>query len=842
MKFQLFRYFQDKFKSSLVLRVWFAVGILLVTATFITLMLLQSLKAVQGNLHEVTSTHFQTLVDNSEISRRVLILISRIELLDQIDIQNNESLVRESVITDKLLQDIRTLSTGPEMSKPLVGFLADANRLVGSAISFSAILQEARDADRLLGRRLGNIERYMNKVFAVEYAQGKQDTQEKIWAIRSKQMNESWLLVGKYVASLNNRLNSDQVMEVVDMARQQLTIINKEVDLVNSSKYQYKVSVDSITDASFGYSRVLKKLYVNLLQHNNLKRSLLTSQNELLAAVKLYEKQARRATTKIQSSVDDLITGLLNKTLLVTFFMVCISLLLVTRFIHRHIRVPIKHIVNGIEKFEAEEAKQLVSLDRQDEWDTIEKSFNKMSLRLSESYQQIRSEQDKFNYLAYHDTLTGLGNRRSILQELDQIIIEAAQESREFAVMYMDLDQFKRINDSLGHSVGDGLLTEVARRLKLVLKDIGIAARLGGDEFLVLTPNTSTIDEAQAIAKSINDSLSEPYCLDGQNIFITNSIGICFYPKNGRDVETLIRNSDTALYQAKRSGRDCSQLYENQMTSHAHQLINQNSGIRNALEKEQFILYFQPKYNMKTEEIVGAEALIRWQHPDLGLLTPIKFLPIAEETGLIVDIDDWVFRTLCEQIVSWQEQGLFVDDMKFCCNFSGRQFSTSNLREKLVGVMEKTKAKPEWIEIEITEQDAMTNLTACAATMKNLLDEGLELAIDDFGTGYSSLNYLKHLPATTLKIDRSFVQDMCTNRTDLAIVQSIISLANNMEMRIIAEGIEEKNQADRLISMGCIHGQGYYYSHPLPASEFLALLQKKPPSMYARDLPKQSAF
>lgn len=842
MKFQLLSYFQNKFKASLVLRIWFAVGALLVTVTFISLVSLQSLKTVQGNLHEVTSTHFQTLIDNSEISRRVLVLISRIELLDKINLQNNESLVRESVTTDELLQDIRTLSTGPEMSEPLDRFLSDVNRLIGSAISLSAILHEAKEADHLLGRRLSNIDRYMNKVFALEYAQGKQDTQEKIWQARSKQLNESWLLVGKYVASLNNRLNSKQVTSIVDQTQQQLNTINNEVELINNSKYPYKIGVDSISDASFGYARVLKKLYVNLLQHSNLKNSLLTSQNELLTAVKSYEKQARHATKKIQVSVDGLITELLNKTLLVMLIVVSISLLLVARFIHLHIRVPIEHIIDGIEQFEAEEAKQLVSLGRQDEWDTIEKSFNKMSLRLNESYQQIRSEQDKFNYLAYHDTLTGLDNRRSILQKLNQLISEAAEENREFAIMYMDLDQFKRVNDSLGHSVGDGLLSEVARRLSLILKDIGLAARLGGDEFLVLTPNTSTIDEVLAIAKSINDSLSESYSLDGQNIFITNSIGICFYPKDGRDVETLIRNSDTALYQAKRSGRDCSKLYENQMTSHAHQLINQNSGIRNALEEEQFVLYFQPKYNMQTGDIVGAEALIRWQHPDLGILSPIKFLPIAEETGLITDIDDWVFRNLCEQIVSWQQQGLAVDDMKFCCNFSGRQFSTSHLREKLVDIMAQTKAKPGWIEIEITEQDAMTNLTACAATMKELLDEGLELAIDDFGTGYSSLNYLKHLPATTLKIDRSFVQDMCTNRTDLAIVQSIISLANNMDMRIIAEGIEEKNQADRLISMGCIHGQGYFYSHPLPASDFLDLLQNKSSIACIRDFPQQSAI
>jgi diguanylate cyclase (GGDEF)-like protein len=635
-------------------------------------------------------------------------------------------------------------------------------------------------------------------------------------------------LVGKYVASLNNRLNSEQVTLIVDQARQQLANINNEVYMIKNSMYQYKVGINIISDASFSYARVLKKLYLNLLQHANLKSSLLSSQNELLTAVKSYEKQARHAAAKIQISVDGLITELLNTTVLVMIIMVGISLLLVAHFIHLHIRVPIKHIINCIEKFEAEETKQLVSLGRQDEWDMIEKSFNKMSLRLNDSYQQIRSEQDKFNYLAYHDTLTGLDNRRSILQKLVQLISEAAKENREFAIMYMDLDQFKRVNDSLGHSIGDGLLTEVARCLSLILKDFGLAARLGGDEFLVLTPNISTVCEALAFTKTINDSLSESYNLDSQNIFITNSIGICFYPKDGNDVETLIRNSDTALYYAKRSGRDCSKLYENQMTSHAHQLISQNSGIRNALENEQFVLYFQPKYNMQTGDICGAEGLIRWQHPDLGILLPIKFLPVAEETGLITDIDDWVFRHLCEQIVSWQKQGLAVDDMRFCCNFSGRQFLTNKLREKLVGIRVQTKAKPGWIEIEITEQDAMTNLTACAATMKELLDEGLELAIDDFGTGYSSLNYLKHLPATTLKIDRSFVQDMCSNRTDLAIIQSIISLAHNMDMRIIAEGIEEKNQVDRLISMGCIHGQGYYFSQPLPAPDFLDLLQNKP--------------
>ena len=355
-----------------------------------------------------------------------------------------------------------------------------------------------------------------------------------------------------------------------------------------------------------------------------------------------------------QQSLEHNILNFGTLILLTAIFLATLGIYLVARFIRNHINSPMQNIINGIDMFEAGKPLQNIELNRIDEWSRIEKAFISMTQRLAQSYSKLHDEQKRFDFLAHHDPLTGLANRLLIQSQLDDLITDSRDTKKPFCVMYMDLDQFKRINDSLGHSVGDSLLKEVSRRLTNIIQENGMAARLGGDEFMVLLPDVSTSVQAETLAQEINISIAQPVALDEQEVFVTNSIGICFYPKDGNSTETLIRNADTALYQAKRAGRDCMRLYTDEMTSHAHQLINQNSAMRHALEKDEFLLLYQPKYNLLTGDVTGAEALIRWQHPDIGLLTPNRFLPIAEETGLITEIDDWVFEKVSQQIVSWQ--------------------------------------------------------------------------------------------------------------------------------------------------------------------------------------------
>lgn len=432
-----------------------------------------------------------------------------------------------------------------------------------------------------------------------------------------------------------------------------------------------------------------------------------------------------------------------------------------------------------------------------------------------EDITERQQAQETIEYQATHDLLTGLPNRmlfdRRLLQELQTV----RKRDTAIAVMFLDLDRFKTINDTLGHAVGDRLLKEVAERVRGCLREYDTFARWGGDEFTILLPQIEDIEESAAIAQRILDTLKPAFALEGHLLHISSSIGIALSPCDGEDEETLLRNADAALYRAKEYGRNNYQFYTPAMNSQASELLVLENQLHNALTRSEFVVYYQPQVNTTTGEINGMEALVRWQHPQLGLVAPDKFIPLAEETGLIVPIGEWVLWTACAQNKAWQDAGL--PPLRIAVNLSARQFQQPNLVEMVAKVLSQTQLAPQYLELEITESVAMQDREKTQEILKEFHQMGVHLSIDDFGTGYSSLAYLKQFPFNNLKIDKSFVRDLTTNPKDAGIVNAIVNLGMKFNFRIVAEGVETEAQKDLLQNLNCENMQGYLFSKPLSA-------------------------
>lgn len=426
---------------------------------------------------------------------------------------------------------------------------------------------------------------------------------------------------------------------------------------------------------------------------------------------------------------------------------------------------------------------------------------------------------------ANYDTLTQLPNRNLLSDRLEHALAHAHRQGRQVAILFLDLDRFKMINDSLGHRVGDTLLKAVADRLKGCLREDDTVARLGGDEFVIVLEDLASEDGATRVAQKVLASMDTPFSLEGQDFFINCSIGISLFPRDGEDMDALLKNADTALHRAKDQGRNQLQFYTSAMNAHFARRITMENGLRYALEGDQLRLYYQPQVALDTGRIVGVEALLRWQHPQMGLVMPGDFIPLAEETGLIVSIGAWALKTACAQARSWQEAGLHPVIMSV--NLSVRQFMQASLAKDLARLLQETGLNAEYLKLEITESLLMRDTDGAIPTLHALKTMGVGISIDDFGTGYSSLNYLKRFPITQLKIDRSFVQDITTDPGDAAITQSIIALGHSLGLSVIAEGVETREQMDFLKARHCDQMQGYYVSRPLPAQEMTALLQKR---------------
>ncbi|BAU66338.1 diguanylate cyclase/phosphodiesterase [Stanieria sp. NIES-3757] len=423
----------------------------------------------------------------------------------------------------------------------------------------------------------------------------------------------------------------------------------------------------------------------------------------------------------------------------------------------------------------------------------------------------------------FYDTLTDLPKRSILTNQLSEAITKAQQSSSSLAVMFVDLDRFKVINDTLGHSAGDRLIQQVGQRLKNCIKDNELIARWGGDEFTLLLPRINSQTDTSELATKILETLKPSFHLEDKPIHLTTSIGIAIYPEHGADAETLLKNADAALSQAKQQGRNNCQYYNPTINSQVNNLLIIDNLLHSALEQEEFILFYQPIVNVMTNQIVKMEALLRWQNRQLGFVSPQNFIPLAEENGTIVPIGEWVLKTACAQNKLWQEMGLLP--IKMSVNLSVRQFQQPNLVSTIINVLQQTQLAPSSLELEITESVTMRDVELAKTILKEFNEMGIALSLDDFGTGYSSLGYLKQFPFHTLKIDRSFIKDLTASSQDLAIVNAIIALGKGLNLTVVAEGVETEEIKNLLKNMGCEYIQGYFFSKPVSAAEATQLLK-----------------
>jgi diguanylate cyclase (GGDEF)-like protein len=429
----------------------------------------------------------------------------------------------------------------------------------------------------------------------------------------------------------------------------------------------------------------------------------------------------------------------------------------------------------------------------------------------------------RMTHSAEHDIVTNLPNRLLLNDRISQSITFARRRNKSLAVVFLDLDHFKNINDSLGHAVGDKLLQSVSKRLLASVRGSDTVSRQGGDEFAILLSEISHPEDAATSAKKILLSLNAPHSVAGQDLHVDGSIGISIYPGDGEDAETLIKNADTAMYHAKENGRNNFQFFKADMNLKAVERQTLEGSLRGALEREEFVLHYQPKVNLDTGEITGVEALIRWRHPDRGLLPPTQFVPIAEDCGLILPIGRWVLREACRQARGWQEAGLpFI---RISVNVSAAEFRATTFLAEVSATLKETGLEARYLDLELTESALMLRAESSAAILHSLKAMGVHLAVDDFGTGYSSLSYLQRFPIDILKIDKSFVHQITGDLDDSPIVGAIINMGKSLKQRVIAEGVETEQQLAFLQGQHCLEGQGYLFSQPLPAAQFAHLLQ-----------------
>jgi diguanylate cyclase (GGDEF)-like protein/PAS domain S-box-containing protein len=426
------------------------------------------------------------------------------------------------------------------------------------------------------------------------------------------------------------------------------------------------------------------------------------------------------------------------------------------------------------------------------------------------------------SYLAQHDSLTDLPNRALLNDRLTEAMSLARRHQRRLAVLFLDVDRFKHINDSLGHMIGDRLLRSIAQRLLRCVRASDTVSRQGGDEFVILLSEVAHAQDAAVCADKILEVVRSPHRIEQHDLHVTASVGIVTYPDDGTDADTLMKHADFAMYQAKEHGRDNRQFFKRDLNIRAVERQSLESGLRHALEREEFMLHYQPKLNLETGAIVGVEALIRWLHPERGLVSPTDFIPIAEESGLIVPIGRWVLAEACRQAQAWQDMGLAP--IRVGINISAVELRANDFVEFVNMVLATTRLESRILELELTETFLMQDSTSTSAVLHALKDIGLHLALDDFGTGYSSLNHLKRFPIDTLKIDRSFVHGITTNSDDASIVGAVISMGSHLHMRVIAEGVETEEQLEFLRDHKCPFGQGYYFSRPVAAEECTQLL------------------
>ncbi len=445
--------------------------------------------------------------------------------------------------------------------------------------------------------------------------------------------------------------------------------------------------------------------------------------------------------------------------------------------------------------------------------------------RLQIAHHRRLESEEEARYLAEYDTLTRLPNRRSLENRLQQSIAQAQRTKQQLAILLIDLDRFKVINDALGHQAGDLLLKAVAERLQESVRKGETLSRHGGDEFVILLTELARIEDAAYVGQRILDALAQPLEIADQELNVAASIGISLYPNDGETSDILLKNADLAMYHAKGRGGNNYHFFTIELNAKTSKRMRLENSLHQALQRDEFFLVYQPMVDLASSEVCGMETLLRWQHPEQGLISPLDFIPIAEETGLIVPLGEWVLETACRQAKAWQEQGF--KPLHMSVNLSARQFRQTDLAYTIARILQQSGLASQWLELELTESLLLENVEDTIATMYQLTDLGVTLSIDDFGTGYSSLAYLKRIPLSTLKIDRMFVKEVVTNSGDAAIVAALIELAHKLNIKVVAEGVETEQQLSALIGQRCDMMQGYYFSPPLSVEAFGQLLYEE---------------
>ena len=433
--------------------------------------------------------------------------------------------------------------------------------------------------------------------------------------------------------------------------------------------------------------------------------------------------------------------------------------------------------------------------------------------------------EERASYLSYHDALTGLPNQLLMQDRLQQAIAFSNRMGTKVALMVLDIDRFKAVNDFLGHDAGNRMLVAVAQRLRGNLRGTDTVCRQGGDEYLLLLTNLAEPDAVVTFLGELQESFREPFRIDNAEMVMSVSVGVTMYPEDGADFGTLLRKADTAMYRAKDAGRNSYRFFNEEMNDAVIEQVTLHAGLRRGLEAVQFALYYQPQIEISSGRMVGAEALIRWNHPDLGLVSPARFIPVAEETGLIVEIGDWVIREACREAARWMALGF--SEPRVAVNLSALQFKRGDIEKSVAAAIEASGIEPHMLELELTESILIGDTENVLATVKRLKIMGVRLSIDDFGTGYSSLSYLKRFEVDKLKIDQSFIRDLATDPEDAAIVRAIIQMARSLGLRTVAEGVETQDVLDHLRLFHCDEAQGYFHARPMPADDFVAFCQAR---------------
>ncbi len=454
-------------------------------------------------------------------------------------------------------------------------------------------------------------------------------------------------------------------------------------------------------------------------------------------------------------------------------------------------------------------------------------------LGLVRDISERKRTEEQIRRLAYCDSLTGIPNRQAFLETLERELHRSKMGNKKFAVLFMDLDAFKRINDTLGHNVGDHLLKVVSERLRETIRPSDLVsrgdqsnnlARLGGDEFTILIPDLERVEHALNVAHRVKEAMRRPFLIEGNEIFVTASIGISLFPEDGDDCNSLLKFADTAMYHAKNCGKNNAKLYSSSLTMQIMSHVKLEVGLRKALKNEELYLLYQPQIEVRTGELVGVEALVRWRHSERGIISPTEFIPLAEETGLIVPIGEWVLRTACHQAKAWQR--LAGRSIRMAVNLSAKQFKDENLTQIVVSALHDTGLDPKLLELELTEGTLMDDARATMATLEQLRGIGVYLSIDDFGTGYSSMNYLKRFDVRALKIDKSFISGLPQDSENAAITRAIVAMAHGLKMVVVAEGVETDEQLTLLDEYGCDLVQGFYLGHPSPHESITLMLKQ----------------